>query len=123
MQADFQPTQAPIERRLQPRLNFTEPVQFRNLLKADSLFYGSIARDLSTGGLRIRNHTPMAKGDRILILLDLPDFRRIVRAITRVAWQSELPLGSGFETGLQFIQIEPEDRDSIAGLVERGVVS
>ena len=123
MQSDSEPTETPVERRRQPRLNFTEPVQFRNLLKADSLFYGSLARDLSAGGLRIRSHTPMAKGDRILLLVDLPDFRRLVRAIARVAWQSQLPLEAGYETGLQFIEIEPEDRDSIAGLVERGVVS
>ena len=123
MQSDSNPTETPVERRRQPRRTFTEPVQFRNLLKADALFHGSLARDLSAGGLRIYSYTPMAKGDRILLLLNLPGFRRVVRAISRVAWQSELPSGPGYETGLQFIEIEPEDQDSIAGWVERGVVS
>ncbi len=45
------------------------------------------------------------------------------RAVAQVAWQNELPGGPGYETGLQFIEIAPEDRDSIAGWVERGVVS
>lgn len=73
--------------------------------------------------MRVRSYTPMVKGNRLLLLLDLPGIRRVVRAITRVAWQSQLPVGSGYETGLQFIEIAPEDRDSIAGWVERGVVS
>lgn len=122
MLADPNLTEVPVERRRQPRLNFTEPVQFRDLLKAQSLFYGSLSRDLSAGGLRVRGYTPMAKGNRLLLLLDLPGLRRVVRAITRVAWQSRLPADSGYETGLQFIEIAPEDRDSIAGWVERGVV-
>ena len=107
MPANLNLTEAPIERRWQPRLNFTEPVQFRNLLKTDALFRGSLARDLSTGGLRIRGYTPMAKGDRLLLLLDLPGFRRVVRTIAQVAWQSQRPFGSGYETGLQFIGIAP----------------
>ena len=124
MQADPKLSEAPVERRRQLRLNFTEPIQFRSLLKADSLFHGSLARDLSTSGLRIRGYTPMAKEDRLLLLLGFPGFRRqVVRAITRVAWQIDLPLGPGYETGLQFIEITPEDRDSIADWVERGVVS
>lgn len=123
MLADSYPTEAPIERRRQPRLIFTEPVQFRDLLKADSLFHGSLARDLSIGGLKIRNFTPMAKGDRLLLLMDLPGSRPLIRVIVRVAWQAQRPFGSGYETGLQFVGIDPDDWDSIAGFVERGVVS
>ena len=124
MQANPKLSEASVERRRQPRLNFTEPVQFRSLLKVDSLFHGSLARDLSASGLRIRGYTPMAKGERLLLLLDLPGFRRqMVRAITQVAWQSNLPLSPGYETGLQFIEITPEDRNSITDWVERGVVS
>ncbi len=123
MQANSNLTEAPIERRRQPRLNFAEPIQFRPLLKADSLFYGSLARDLSISGLRIRNFTPMAKGDRFLLLVDLPGSRPLIRVVTQVAWQAQRPFGSGYETGLQFVGIDPDDRDSIAGFVERGVVS
>ena len=123
MLADSNLTQSPVERRRQPRLNFTGPVQFRDLLKGGSLFYGSLAHDLSAGGLRVRSYAPMAKGNRLLLLLDLPGVRGVVRAIAQVAWQSQRPAGPGYETGLQFIGIAPEDRDSIAGWVERGVVS
>ena len=124
MPADSKSIEAPVERRRQLRLNFTEPIQFRSLFKADSLFHGSLARDLSASGLRIRNYTPMAKEERLLLLLDLPGSpRRVIRAITRVAWQTERPKDSGYDTGLQFIEIAPEDRDSIADWVERGVVS
>lgn len=123
MQANSNLTEAPIERRRQPRLNFTEPIQFRNLLKPDSLFHGSLACDLSIGGLRIRNFTPMVKGDQLVLLMALPGSRPLIRVVARVAWQIQRPFSSGYETGLQFVGIDPDDWDSIAGFVERGVVS
>ena len=123
MPADPNPTKALDERRRQKRLNFTQPIQFRDVLKANSLFYGSLSRDLSSGGAKICNYAPLAKGDRLLLLLDLPGSRQLVRAVSQVAWQSQRPFGSGYETGLQFIEIASEDRDLVASYVERGVVS
>lgn len=109
-----------IERRRQPRLNFTEPIQFRRLLKPEEAYSGSLGRDLSAGGLRIQSATPLAKDDRFVLLLALPDSPRVIRAISQVIWNSQRSFSSGQEAGLQFIEITSEDRDSIAGFVERG---
>ena len=123
MQVQYHPPQPFDERRRLPRLNYTEPIQSRNLLKSNEVYSGSLARDLSAGGLRIRSSVPLAKENRLLVLLSLPDSRRVIRAVSRVAWHAQRPFGSGYESGLQFIEIASEDRDSIAGYVERGVVS
>ncbi len=123
MEAGRISTQPLVERRQQWRLNFTEPVQYRDLFKAPRVYSGSLARDLSTGGLQITTAVPLAKDDRLVLLLSLPDSLREIRAIARVAWQRKRPFGSACEHGLQFIEITSEDRDSIAGFVERGVVS
>lgn len=121
MQAQPFPPKALDERRQLPRQTFTDAVQFRRLLKPSEKYSGSLARDISAGGVRIRSSVPLAKEDRLVVLLSLPGAGREIRAISRVAWNSERPFGSGFETGLQFIEILPEDKDSIAGYVERGV--
>jgi len=123
MEADSISTQPLVERRQLPRLTFTGPLQYRDLFKARRVYSGSLARDLSAGGLRIATAVPLAKDDRLILLLSLPDSLREIRAIARVAWHRQRPFGSAYESGLQFIEITSEDRDSIAGFVERGVVS
>ena len=117
------PPKALAERRQLPRLTFTEPLQFRRLLKPQEIYTGSLARDLSAGGVRLRGSKPLAKEDRFVVLLSLPGSDRQIRVISRVAWNAERPFGSGYETGLQFIQIMPEAKNSIAGFVERGVAA
>ena len=123
MPADLQPTQAFVERRRLPRLAFREPIQYRTLLKLHKAYSGSLGFDLSASGTRIVHPAALAREDRLVVLLDLPESRRLIRAVARVAWHRERPFASGYESGLQFIEITPEDRDSIAGRVERGVVS
>ena len=123
MQANPNPMQGLIERRQTPRLNFAEPVQFRNVLKPHELYSGSVAKDLSAGGIRIRSEAILAKEERLLVQVSLPGSRRLIRAIACVAWDSERSFGSDAEAGLQFVGITPEDREAIAGFVERGVVS
>ena len=112
-----------VERRQLPRLPFTKPVQYRSLFKAPRVYTGSIAGDLSASGLRITNAVPLSKEDRLVLLFSLPDSAQTIRTIARVACQRERPFEAGYESGQQFIEITPEDRDSIAGYVERGVVS
>ena len=123
MQANLDPPYGLVERRQSPRLNFAEPVQFRDILKPHELYTGAIARDLSASGLRIRSEMVLPKEQRLLLLLSLPGSHRVIRAIARVAWDSDRSFGSGSEAGLQFVGIAPEDQEAIAGFVERGVVS
>ena len=123
MQANPDSPYGLVERRQSPRLNFVEPVQFRNILKPHELYTGAIAQDLGASGLRIRSEMALPKEQRLLLQLSLPGSHRVIRAIARVAWDSERSFGSGSEAGLQFIGIAPEDQGAIAGFVERGVVS
>ncbi len=123
MQANSNLTQGLVERRQTQRLNFTGPVQFRSVLKPNELYTGSAARDLSASGVRIRSERALPKEGRLVIQLSLPDSHRPIRVIARVAWNSDRPFGTGAEAGLQFVGITSEDRDAIAGFVERGVVS
>jgi len=123
MQATVNQEQPIVERRQLPRLPFSEPIQYRDLLKAPRVYSGSIAGDLSARGLKITNAKPLAKEDRLVVLFSLPGSTQEIRAIARIAWNRERPFGSSYESGLQFIEITAEDRNAIAGFVERGVIS
>ena len=111
------------ERRQFPRLKYTSPIQYRDVFKPQKLFFGCIARDLSAGGVRVTASKAIPHDARLVVLLSLPDSLRQVRAISRVVWQSQLPRGTAYEYGLQFIEITAEDRSAIAHYVERGVVA
>lgn len=117
------PTQDPLaERRGLPRLRCASAVQFRALLKTHELFTGSLSKDVSAGGVRLTTTTFLPKDARLVLLLSLPGDLTPIRAISRVAWTEEKAYSAGYESGLQFTGILPEDRDAIAGFVERGPV-
>ncbi len=111
------------ERRQFPRLKYTSPIQYRDVFKPRVLFFGCVSKDLSAGGLRVTASRALPKEARLVVLLSLPDSLRQVRAISRVIWQSQLPRGTAYEYGLQFIEITAEDQNAIADYVERGVVT
>lgn len=112
-----------IERRRFPRLNFTEPVRFRDVFKPQEGYSGAVARDLSAGGIRMTTHTFLAKNSRLVVLLDLPGLARPVRTISRIAWvQEESFSDHRHKCGLEFVGIAREDREAVAGHVERGGV-
>lgn len=122
MEAETLQIQPLVERRRNGRLPYTEPIQYRDVFKPQELFAGSLSRDLSAGGLRISSGRFIPKDARLVILLSLPDSLRQIRAICRVVWQRDPSFGDGYEYGLQFVELTPEDRDCIAGFVERGVL-
>ena len=114
----------PEERRRFQRLNYTDPVQFRDVLKPGESYSGAVARDLSAGGVRMTTWTFLPKDGRLVVTLTLPGRTQPVRAISRIAWtQKERSSLERYECGLEFIGISPEDREAVAGHVERGVVS
>ena len=110
----------PEERRQFPRLNHAHPVQMRNLYRPQELFTGSLSRDLSAGGVRVTSNGFLPRDSRLVVELILPESLKRIRAIGRVAWVREFPVSGTCDVGLQFVQFSPEDRESIAGYVERG---
>jgi len=110
-----------VERRQHPRLPYAEPTQYRDVFKPHELFAGSLPKDLSAGGLRLTTPRFIAKDSRLVVLFCLPDSLRQIRTICRVVWERAHPFGGGYEYGLQFIEMTADDKEAIAGFVERGV--
>ncbi|PIQ82460.1 MAG: hypothetical protein COV76_03530 [Candidatus Omnitrophica bacterium CG11_big_fil_rev_8_21_14_0_20_64_10] len=111
-----------VERRVYPRLFRSAEVKYRNFLKPTKEFSGTLAKDISAGGLRISGTQILPKDSRLVVEFSLPEGLRPIRTIARVAWQRQKAYSEGCELGIRFLEIMPEDRDRIADFVERGVV-
>lgn len=75
--------------------------------------------DISLGGLRAYADEKVKIGKRLELELAFPDGGSAI-CLTEVVWAEELPKNAParFEMGLRFIQVEPEDLDRIAKLIE-----
>jgi hypothetical protein len=98
-------------------------VSFRDLLNPHQTYIGALTQDISAGGLRIRTDQFLSKGGRLVLEIKLPGQFRPMRAISQVAWVRQGVDNSRCDCGLEFIAVAPEDRDAIAGHVERGVLT
>ncbi len=111
-----------IERRRLPRLQMRVPIQFRNVLKPHEVFSGSLSRDVSASGVRVSTSNFLPKEARLVLLVFMPELLKPIRLIARVAWMQKQRFTENYDCGFQFVEITPEDRRTIAELVERGVI-
>ena len=109
-----------VDRRRFPRLPVSSSVQFRNVLKPDDSFIGSLVKDLSVGGVGLAAYTFIPKETRLVLLLSLPGLLRPIRTVGRVAWMQQRRLAETYNVGVQFIEVIPDDRERIAEYVEQG---
>ena len=109
------------ERRQLPRLKVSSPIQFRSVFKPHEKFAGTLSKNLSAGGLRIAFPSFIPKDTHLVLLFSMPNVLKQIRAIGRVAWVEEHPFSDTCDGGIQFIEIDPEDRRMIADFVEQNI--
>jgi len=109
--------------RRQPRLKVDGPIQSRELLKPEEPFAESQLKDVSPGGVRMRVASLLSKGTQLVLELSLPGLRRSIRTIAQVVWIRREERSRNCECGLQFTQIQGEDRSAITHYVLQGVVA
>jgi c-di-GMP-binding flagellar brake protein YcgR len=110
------------ERRRFPRVRSELAVGLRPLAEPGRESEGSLSADLSAGGVRLTSFRFIPRDARMVLHLAPREIGRDLRAVARVTWVRERPLGERFDYGLEFVEISDEDRGAISGLVERGVV-
>ena len=110
------------DRRRFPRLQAGLPVEIRPLIQPLQWLEGSLSRDLSTGGLRVTMGRFLPRNSQVVMQFAPPGTGRKLRAVGRVSWVRERPFGDFHDCGLEFVEISADDREAIAGLVERGAV-
>lgn len=97
-------------------------MEFRPLAQPGHRVDGSLSRDMSAGGVQLMTTRFLPRDSRVVVLFSPPGAGRQLRAVARVHWTRERPMGESFDCGLEFVEISSQDRDAIAGLVERGTV-
>ena len=75
--------------------------------------------DISLGGLRAYSDEAQAVGTRLELELFLPAGGSVT-CLAEIVWVEELPedAPARFETGLRFVQVEPEELSRIAAVLE-----
>jgi hypothetical protein len=78
-----------------------------------------LVRDISLGGLRALSDEPQRVGARLELELVFPGGESAT-CLAEVVWADELVPGAParFEMGLRFLQVEPEDLERIAAVLE-----
>lgn len=107
-----------IEKRRHHRVSVDTPLQYRNLRNAAMLPAGSVARNISEGGICFNTSEFMSLACRLIVEITLPTIPNPVRAISKVAWIRKLPKSDQYELGNQFLEMTKEDRMKIMDFVK-----
>ena len=119
MEATLETSEPHIERRQFPRLASRAAVQFRSVLKSQEQFNGTLSKDLSSSGLCMTSDVFLPKDSRLILLVSLPGILRPVRLVCRVTWTQRQRFADGYECGVEFVEMTPEDRQEIIHYVQR----
>ena len=85
---------------------------------AKKIIYG-LTKDISSGGLRIQSNTffPINTLLRTELLLKNPP--RLISAIGKVRWYTSCYDDELFETGIEFVDISPDNTTVLKGHIEK----
>lgn len=77
----------------------------------------STIRDLSEGGARFTSGTAFAVGDHLDLEITCPRFPDPVKVQAEIRWRREIRKGFLYENGIQFLNLSPEDQETIRQIV------
>lgn len=111
--------QKPDEKRKTPRFRMSVPVEYKKLRGTPEALKGSLAKDLSVGGVRFITDEFMAFTARLVLDIMLPLPERPVSAVSKIAWIKKLPIGDKYEIGNQFLEMSKDDKNRLSNYLER----
>ncbi len=112
-----------VERRRFPRLHCGSPIQFRNVLIPQNPFDRSLSKDLSAGGICMATTHFVPVEQRLVLVLALPGLPKPIRVVGRVVWTQQNRFAGTYDSGVEFLEMSSQDRETIAEYVERGVTT
>ncbi len=107
-----------IERRRFRRFSFDSAVWIEEIGKSRGI-YGSVARDVSAGGLRIRVGKFLAKDRDVKLRFELPQFAGQLTVRGKVRWVSVVPYSDNvYEVGVEFNEMDISEKRQIERWIE-----
>lgn len=108
------------ERRRFPRIACREVVRYRDLLKPSAALLGGLTKDLSMGGVRFETAECFPCRTRVLVELVLSGRTAApIRTIAQVVWVQKQAHSDQYEAGAQFVEMQPQDRQALAGHLQQ----
>jgi len=106
------------ERRKCTRFPVRAEIEYQELVSASAELLVTASRNISAGGVCVVTFREFSVGTELGLRLKLPDAKKAVTVRGRVAWSKELgigdkKLGGVYEAGIEFIQINEEDKKRI----------
>lgn len=99
------------ERRKFPRVDFREPVKFQ--FPASSQSGGCLGRDLSEGGVRINFEYFIKPNTAMNVELRLDPTEGVMTLEGRVAWARQIPSSDRYQLGIEFLEKNENNQQSI----------
>ena len=109
------------ERRRSQRIEFSLPLQYRNLRTVGGSSNGSLTRDICAGGVRFKSSEFISLACRLVLEITLPTAAKPIKAISKVAWIRKVPSTDEYELGNQFLEITKEDKAHILDFVDKAL--
>ena len=103
------------------RVDSNVPVLYKNLRIPTELPAGSIARNLSEGGVCFQTSKFISLACRLVVEISIPTVLKPIKAISKVAWIRRIPLSDQYELGNQFLEITKEDKANILSFVNQSL--
>ena len=111
--------QRPDEKRKSLRFRMSVPLEYKKLRGGPEALKGSLAKDLSSGGVRFITDEFMAFTARLVLDIALPLPERSISAVSKIAWIKKLPAGDRYEVGNQFLEMSKDDKNRLSNYLER----
>ena len=109
-----------VEKRKFPRADTHIPLKYKQLRASGGVSgTGTVTKNLSEGGVRFRASEFVAMACRLILELDVPQFDKPIKAISKVAWIRKVASGDEYEIGNQFLEISKEDKKYVAEYIEQ----
>ena len=109
------------DKRRYKRVDANVPVQYKNLRIPTDLPIGSIARNLSEGGVCFQTGKFISLACRLIVEISIPTSLKPIKAISKVAWIRKIPSTDQYELGNQFLEITKEDKVNILNFVSQSL--
>lgn len=102
------------EKRHFPRVRIKSPLRCQ--VRGSHEFNNAIGEDISAGGLSFINNRFIARATPVMLEVNL--LSRILTPIGKIAWASPIPHSDRYRLGIEFIEIEPQDKKYLSDFIE-----
>ncbi|MDD4953595.1 MAG: PilZ domain-containing protein [Candidatus Omnitrophica bacterium] len=100
-------------RRCFPRITLKTPLHYK--VRGTTRFDNTISNDISVGGLGFSNNEFIAPNT--ILNFELNILSRIIRPSARVAWAVPIPHSDRCKMGVEFLEMEPEEKGSLTDYI------